>query len=474
MEPTTRTPNYTVLIAIGVTALLLLFCYVAHLSLVYPVMLLGMAIYLGEFRKARMKLFLHMGFLLSLLLFSSHLMLNYFGLGDFFIPVASLAMLAMLLFNDMQIAFITGFLASLLIALLSKNDFNLFLISLMGSLVGIFTIKGARTRAHLIQAGFWTGLVQVGTAVLLYREVLESLLKAKLFLFYGILPLFFNGFVCAFVILATSNIFEWLFGVLTNFSLAEMADPDQPLLKRMKLEAPGTFTHSLFVSNLAEAAAEVIDANPLLTRVGAYYHDIGKMEKAEYFTENQLYTGNKHEHLDPNMSRLVILNHVKDGVELAKKYKLNPIIIDFIPQHHGTGLIHYFYQRALEEKGPDEEVLEENFRYPGPKPQTKETALVMLADSVEGATRALADPSPASIDELVRKVINNRFIDGQLDESNLTLRDIEKICQTFSRTLTAMHHSRVRYPEKKNHEDDNDSESASEDSDSGPHHPRGR
>jgi hypothetical protein len=218
----------------------------------------------------------------------------------------------------------------------------------------------------------------------------------------------------------------------------------------MILEAPGTYQHSLVVSNLAETAANAIGANGLLTRVGAYYHDIGKMIKPEYFTENQLMGRNVHDSIEPSMSRLVILNHVKEGIELAKKNKLNPRIIDFIAQHHGTSLIYYFYQKSLEDATEGDKLSEDNFRYPGPKPQSRETAITLLADSVEGATRALPDPNPQNIEETVKKIINNKFIDGQLDECPLTLKDIDSITSTFIRMLSAMYHGRVKYPEKKN------------------------
>jgi hypothetical protein len=220
-------------------------------------------------------------------------------------------------------------------------------------------------------------------------------------------------------------------------------------MKRMVVEAPGSYHHSLIVSNLAEAAADAIDAQSLLVRVGAYYHDIGKMVKPEYFTENQMVTGNKHDELEPSMSRLVIFNHVKEGIDLAHKSHLNQRIIDFIPEHHGTSLMYYFYQKALSE-GTTEGLEEKDYRYPGPKPQSKETAIVMLADSVEGATRSLDEHTPRRIEDVVRKVINNKFIDGQLDECNLTLREIDTIASTFVRVLSAMYHGRVKYPEKSN------------------------
>jgi hypothetical protein len=221
----------------------------------------------------------------------------------------------------------------------------------------------------------------------------------------------------------------------------------------MILEAPGTYHHSLVVSNISEAAADAVGANALLTRVGAYYHDIGKMVKPEYFTENQLAGGNKHDNIEASVSRLVILNHVREGLELAKKYKLNPVICSFINQHHGTSLMYYFYQKALEDAEERTAVKEDAYRYPGPKPQSKETAIVLLADSAEAATRSLEDITPRKIEDLVRKIINNKFIDGQLDECELTLKEIELIAQSFTRVLSAMYHGRVKYPDKKNGSD---------------------
>ena len=190
------------------------------------------------------------------------------------------------------------------------------------------------------------------------------------------------------------------------------------------------------------------------------------MEKPEYFTENQLIGGNKHDRMEPSMSRLVILNHVKDGIEVAKRNKVNSVIVDFIKQHHGTSLVYFFYQKALEEAQDGEVVIEDNFRYPGPKPQTRETAIVLLADSVEGAVRSLDEANPTKIEETVKKIINNKFIDGQLDECNLTLKEIDKISSTFTRILSAMYHSRAKYPEKKN--GNNHSKPAEKDSNKNP------
>ncbi|MBN1353060.1 MAG: HDIG domain-containing protein, partial [Candidatus Omnitrophica bacterium] len=222
-----------------------------------------------------------------------------------------------------------------------------------------------------------------------------------------------------------------------------------PLLKELTIKAPGTYHHSIQVGNLAEEACDAIGANSLLARVGSYYHDIGKKEKAGYFVENEGTSASKHDKLTPSMSALIITNHTKDGIEIAKKYKLNRAITDFINQHHGTSLIYYFYQRALEKVKSDSELKEEEFRYPGPKPQTKETAIVLLADSVEASSRMLSDPTPARIKSLVQKIINNKFIDGQLDECDLTLKDLHNISESFVRVLTGVFHSRLEYPEAK-------------------------
>ncbi len=437
-----------VMVAVGGVAL---FCHLAGISLAIPLLVLYGGIYLYYDQKARLRLLLHLGLLLTLTLVMGYFLMQYSPTPSFYIPIASVGMLTMLLFSDLSLAFLMSLLASMVIGILAKNDLTLFLTFFIGSLSGVYAIKDARTRWDLIKTGVFVGIMQVACITLFHYDFLGRVDWSTTYLVHFLRPLFLNGLISVAVVMFTSKIFESIFGVVTNLSLLELADTNHPLLKRMAIEAPGTYHHSLIVSNLAESAANAIGAIGLLARVGAYYHDIGKLVKPEYFTENQLGDKSKHDELEPSISRLVILNHVKEGMELARKYKLNPIIIDFIPQHHGTGLLHYFYQRALE--GSPEDVQEENFRYAGPKPQSRETAVVLLADSVEGAVRALDEPTPAKIDEVVRKIINNKFIDGQLDECDLTLKDIEKISQTFSRTLGAMYHSRIKYPEKKNGND---------------------
>jgi hypothetical protein len=245
-------------------------------------------------------------------------------------------------------------------------------------------------------------------------------------------------------------IIEWAFGVQTDISLMELGDPAHPLLTELQHRAPGTFMHSLNVATLSEPAAEAIGANGLLCRVGAYFHDIGKMIKPEYFAENQGGdAGNRHESLLPSMSRLVIISHVKDGADLGRKHRLPASIIDFIMQHHGTTLVEYFYHQAkVLENGEDEEVDEADYRYDGPRPQTREAAVMMLADVVESACRSLDDPAPARIEHLVRELAMNRLLDGQFDECGLTLRELNIIQTSLIKTETALLHNRVKYPDQ--------------------------
>jgi putative nucleotidyltransferase with HDIG domain len=431
-------------IMVAVTFLaLLVFCYFSGLPLIIPLLVFFLGLHLFYFKKVSPKLFLHLALLLALLVFAARALQGYSHLIYFYLPIASIAMLTMLLFNDVQISFMMAFISAALAGIVLGFDLNEMLIFFLGGLAGAYKVRDARTRGALIKAGIFVSIVQVICAFLINPVINRDMLM------YILKPLAFNGLICAIVVIATSKIFETIFGEITNFTLLELSDSSHPLMKRMVVEAPGSYHHSLIVSNLAEAAADAIDAHSLLVRVGAYYHDIGKMINPEYFTEKQMLTGNKHDELEPSMSRLVIFNHVKEGIEFARKHHLNHRIIDFIPEHHGTSLMHYFYQKALAE-GQPEGLEEKDYRYTGPKPQSKETAIVLLADSVEAATRVMDEHTPQRIGDVVRKVINNKFIDGQLDECNLTLREIDTIASTFTRVLGAMYHARVKYPEKSN------------------------
>jgi len=269
-----------------------------------------------------------------------------------------------------------------------------------------------------------------------------------------------NGIVTAMIVGGMLPILEHLFQVTTDISWLEASDLNHPLLRRMTIEAPGTYHHSLVVANLAEAAAEAIGANATLCRVCSYFHDVGKLVKPEYFTENMNFERNPHDDLAPTMSALIIIAHVKEGVDLALKHKLNHRIIDIIQEHHGTSLVYYFYQRALQQQEDARaggkimnmraedipEVREESFRYGGPKPQTKESAIVSLADIVESASRSLEKPTPQKIEQLVNELIEERIADGQLDECDLTLGDLRVIAERFRFTLMTMLHSRIAYP----------------------------
>ena len=248
------------------------------------------------------------------------------------------------------------------------------------------------------------------------------------------------------LLLGALPIIEYSFGVMTPYGLAELADHNQPLLKKLLSDAPGTFNHSLIVSHLSEAAAEAIGANPILARVGTMYHDIGKLLRPMFFVENQSFYGieNPHKTCTPRFSKMLITAHPKDGIELAKEYHLPQVIHNFILQHHGTSLVSYFYNEALKQEG-EEAVKEEQFRYPGPKPNMKETAILMIADAVESAVRAAKNPTNEEIDAIIDKIIKERLSDGQLEDSPLTLKDLKTIAETFSRMLRGMHHKRIKY-----------------------------
>ena len=260
--------------------------------------------------------------------------------------------------------------------------------------------------------------------------------------------IFLNGIVNSIIVLGLSPLLENTFQIITTYGLAELGDHNQPLLKRLQMEAPGTYHHSLMVSTLCEAAAEAIGANPILARVGAFYHDIGKLKRPFFFVENQSYysIGNPHNKLNPRLSKMVIIAHPKDGLEIAKKNGLPNVICDFIMQHHGEGVAKYFYNQAVSEEGA-ENVKIDQFRYPGPKPNTKETAILMIADAVESAVRAMKGATNDEIENIIDKIIVERLNDGQLSDSPLTLKDLKVIAMTFSRVLRGMQHNRIKYQE---------------------------
>ena len=313
----------------------------------------------------------------------------------------------------------------------------------LGNMVAAISIRGSVKRSEFIWAGIRIASINmiIVLCFLMLNPDLDATEQASRVL-WSVLGGLFSGVLGAGLI----PIAELCGSYVTDIKLLELASIDHPLLKELSIAAPGTWNHSTVMSQMAESAAESIGANPLLARVGAYFHDVGKVTKPAYFVENQT-KENKHDKLTPSMSALIIKAHVKDGIELAQKHKLPPCITDFIPQHHGTSLIEYFYIKALKEAGEEDEVEESHYRYPGPKPQTKEAGILMLADSVEASSRTLSDPSPAKIQGLVQKMINKIFASGELEESNLTLKDLHLIAKSFVRVLTGIYHRRVEYAE---------------------------
>ena len=377
----------------------------------------------------------------------------------YLIPVASVVTLAAILI-DPGIAMMLTVLLSVYTGVLTGVRFDIMLIMLSGGIVSIYTVLNVRRRRSLTKAGILIGLTNFIAVVCIG---LINFVPINRLIIQGAWG-FANGMLCAVIVTGLLPIFEIIFQIMTNISLLELSDLNQPLLKDLVLKAPGTYHHSLVVGNLAESAAEAVGANSLLARVGAYFHDIGKIRMAPYFSENQSHAENKHETLSPTISSLIIINHIKEGVDLAKKHKLGKAINDVIAQHHGDDVVHFFYMRALEQNQEDKTKIEsENFRYPGPKPQFKEAAIVMLADSVEAASRAMPQPTPAKIKDVVNRIINNKFIGGQLDECDLTLKDLHIISEIFTHILNGIFHTRVEYPElNQNGDEQNKNKESSE------------
>ena len=359
----------------------------------------------------------------------------------FILPFPFFAIILSVFLNARTSFFITVTLLTIITLSLqfSALAMSVFILSVIVSTIGVTTVKYSR-RFDIVKVGAFTAVSMAVIIICVYYDLgIDRLLKDIL---TGIL----NGFVSGIFALGMIPIFENVFKVITEFGLAELGDYNQPLLKKLHETAPGTFEHSLRVSNLAESAAEAIGADPILARVGALYHDVGKIVRPLFFVENQTYSGieNPHEKLTPRSSKMVITSHTKDGIALAKEYHIPVIIQDFIIQHHGDSLASYFYNQAVQQEGI-ENVKEEQFRYTGPKPNTKETAILMIADAVESASRTLKDHSQEELDALINKIIRDRLDDNQLSDSPLTLKDIKIIAATLSRVLRSVFHKRIKY-----------------------------
>lgn len=364
-------------------------------------------------------------------------------------PVALGPMLVGLLIVSGEVVWIFTLFMAIVLGVMVDFKFGFVLVSVVGGLAAARGVHKFKRRNDLHWAGVRTGLVNA-VMVLLVTTILsrndENFLST---LAWSVPAGFLSGIIASLLASAIVPILESLFNATTDVALMELANLNHPLLKEMIVKAPGTYHHSLVVGSMVESAAEEIGANPLLAKVMSYYHDIGKTEHSQYFIENQKPGQNPHDHLSPHMSKTILIAHVKDGVELGLEHKLGKPIIDGIVQHHGTTLIQFFYNRAVENQDEEiDEVHEEDFRYPGPRPQFREAALIMLADSIEAASRSLDEPTPMRLQNIVKNIIQRKFMDGQLEECNLTLKDLSIIEDAFIRVLLGIYHQRIDYPKR--------------------------
>jgi len=366
--------------------------------------------------------------------------------ADYFylFPFAATVMLVRIILNS-EVALVYCAICAPLLGIMFNNSLQVVVYALLGGIVGAHGVRQCKDRSTILNAGMKVSVVNLAMAMS-FQIFNDSLLSMQTI--FCVVFALAGGIINAVFVTGTIPLIEGLFYYITDIRLLEQANFNSPVLRELMVRAPGTYHHSVLVGNLVEAAAESINANPLLARVAAYYHDIGKTSKPLYFIENVGHSENKHDRLAPSMSALILISHVKEGVELAKAHRLGQPIIDIIRQSHGTGLITYFYQKAKTLSAHEGKTVDEReFRYPGPKPQTREAGLVLLADHVEAASRTLADPTPARIQGMVQKIINNIFTDGQLDECELTLKNLHEIAKSFIQILVGIYHQRIDYPE---------------------------
>jgi len=367
------------------------------------------------------------------------------SLSGMLIPVAWATMsIAILIGVDVAllVAVVLAIFVAILVDPTLSTSFGLQtgIVALFGGFVGVYSVSHLSQRSDLARAGLFVSAVNV---LMVSAIALTTGMRLSVWL-VGLLLGTVNGVASSFLTVGALHWFESGFRITSSVRLLELSNPNRPLLKRLLMEAPGTYHHSILVGNLAEAAAEAVHADATLVRVGSMYHDIGKLKRPYFFIENQFTQDNPHDKIAPTLSSLIITSHVKDGLELAKENKLPQQLQDIISQHHGDGLVSFFYHKALEE---NDEVPEEAFHYEGPKPQTKEAALVALADNVEAAVRSMKQPTPGRVEGLIRKIIKDRLNDGQLNQCDLTFQDLDRIAMAFVRVLSGIFHSRVEYPE---------------------------
>ncbi|WP_233414399.1 HD family phosphohydrolase [Thermaerobacillus caldiproteolyticus] len=364
----------------------------------------------------------------------------------YLVPVAFGTMLTRILLSE-RLAIMTSVIYSICGSVIFNEGMNgtfhasIAVYLLTSALSGSLFLQKELRKAKIWQAGFFVSFINIVVmlAMILMKNGHYSMMEMSMFLLMALA----SGFFSAIFTIGLLPFFEASFGILSSMKLIELSNPNHPLLRKILTEAPGTYHHSIMVANLAEAACEAIGANGLLARVACYYHDIGKTKRPRYFIENQI-GGNPHDQLSPQLSKNIIIAHVTDGVAILKKYRMPKEIIDIAEQHHGTTLLKYFYHKATQQM---DYVLEEEFRYPGPKPQTKEAAVISIADSVEAAVRSLANPSQEKIEKLVRSIIADRLQDNQFNECDITLRELELVAKSLCETLNGVFHSRIEYPD---------------------------
>lgn len=371
--------------------------------------------------------------------------MDFNSLSGMLIPVAWATMTVAILI-DVDVAILVSIILAVFVSVMVEPTLSTAfglqtgLVALFGGLIGVYSVSHLSQRSDLARAGLFVSGINV---FMISAIALTTSMRLMVWL-AGLLLGIVNGVASSFLTVGALHWFEAGFRITSSVRLLELSNPNRPLLKRLLMEAPGTYHHSILVGNLAEAAAEAVQADATLVRVAAMYHDIGKLKRPYFFIENQFTQDNPHDKLAPTLSSLIITSHVKDGLELAKENKLPQPIQDIISQHHGDGLVSFFYHKALEEK---DRVPEESFHYEGPRPQTKEAALVTLADNVEAAVRSMKQPTPGRVEGLVRKIIKDKLNDGQLDQCDLTFQDLDRIAMAFVRVLSGIFHSRVEYPE---------------------------
>jgi hypothetical protein len=362
---------------------------------------------------------------------------------ELLIVVPAASMLLSIIF-DSRVAFYCTVTMAFIVAGIRGNDYSIAFFSVIAGSLAVYTVRDIKHRTQLFRSIIFIFLGYFVSIIAMSLERYDSLTSVLNQLTMAAANAVFSPVLTYGLLI----FFERFFHVTTDLTLLELSDFNQPLLKELSQKAPGTFNHSINMGSLAESAAEAIGANAILARVGAYYHDIGKITKPSMFVENQLGAENRHEKLSPKFSARVIAAHIKDGITLGQEFGLPAAVTDFIPMHHGTTRIGFFYEQAIRKRDDFETVDEDEFHYPGPKPQTRETGIVMLADAVEASTRSIDNPTVQKIEERIDEIVKARFMDGQLDECDLTLRDITRIKVSFAKILTGIYHSRMQYPEQ--------------------------